>query len=163
MTASKVSNPRDLLALLLAELLHVERRLAGGVLEQLASAVGDEELAALLRAHLDETRRHAERVETAFRRLELAPSANECAPFEAAVAQHEELAPSIVEPRLEDVFHAQAALHTEHWETAAYSAVLTLADAANRAEELAGLVDSLAEERRAAAALEAAIARLAAR
>ena len=163
MTASRVSNPRDLLALLLGELLHVERRLAGGVLAHLASSVGDDELAALLRAHLDETRRHAERVETVFRRLELAPSAHECGAFEAAVAQHEELAPTIVEPRLADVFHAQAALHTEHWEIAAYSAVLTLAEANGRGAELEGLGDSLADERRAQSALEGAIARLAPR
>jgi ferritin-like metal-binding protein YciE len=161
MTA-KVSNPRDLLALLLGELLHVERRLAGGVLAQLASTVRDDELAALLHTHLEETRRHAERVETAFRRLELAPSAHQCGPFEAAVAQHGELAPSIVEPRLADVFHAQAALHTEHWEVAAYSAVLTLGEAIGRGEELAGLGESLADERRVQSALGDAIARLAA-
>jgi ferritin-like metal-binding protein YciE len=163
MTASKVSNPRDLLALLLGELLHVERRLAGGVLEQLASAVADDELAALLRAHLEETRRHVDRVETAFRRLDLAPSAHECGPFEAAVAQHDELASSIVERRLADVFHAQAALHTEHWEIAAYTAVLTLAEAFDRSEELEGLGESVADERRTQSALEGAIARLAAR
>jgi ferritin-like metal-binding protein YciE len=42
------------------------------------------------------------------------------------VAQHHELAAAIVEPRLADVFHAQAALHTEHWEMAAYRTLLPL-------------------------------------
>jgi ferritin-like metal-binding protein YciE len=159
--ASKVSNPRDLLALLLSELLHVERRLAGGVLLQRATSVGDKELAASLNAHLEETRGHVERVEVAFRRLELAPSAHYCGAFEAAVEQHDELAHSIVEPRLADVFHAQAALHTESWEIAAYTAVLAFGDACGRGADLAALHDSLTEEERARSAFEAAIGRLA--
>jgi len=159
--ASTVSNPRDLLALLLGELLHVERRLAGEVLAQLAQSVHDEGLARLLRTHLDETRSHVQRVETAFRRLELAPSAHACGAFEAAVGQHDELAPSIVEQRLADVFHAQAALQTEHWEIAAYTAVLAFADACGRGDELSGLRDSLADEQRAEAALAASIDRIA--
>ncbi len=160
MMASSVSNPRDLLALLLGELLYVERRLAGEVLANLAHSVGDEELARLLRAHLDETRIHVERAETAFRRLGLAPSAHYCGAFEAAVDAHAELAPSIVAPSLADVFHTQAALHTEHWEIASYRAILAFGDACGRDEELAGLRDSLEEEQRAQAALADEVGRL---
>lgn len=145
----KVSNPRDLVVLLLGELLYVERRLAGGVIRDLAAAVRDEELRNDLLHHLDETRRHVERIETAFRRLEVAPTANLSRPFESGVDQHDELAPSIVEPELADRFHAQAALHTEHWETAAYDALLRLAP-----RELGELLKpSLEDERRAARTL----------
>lgn len=147
--AGKVSNPRDLLVLLLGELLHVERRLAGGVIRDLADAVHGDELRTVLREHLEETRQHVERIESAFRRIEVAPTANLSRPFESAVAQHDELAGNILEPRLADDFHAQAALHTEHWEIAAYEAVLRLAPAA--VSEL--LEPSLEDERRAAARL----------
>ena len=41
---AKVSNPRDLLLQLLGDLLYVERRLAGGVLRELADSVSDERL-----------------------------------------------------------------------------------------------------------------------
>jgi len=157
--AGRVSNPRDLLVLLLGEVLHVERRLAGEVLRSLIEAVRDEELAAVLRNHLDETKEHVERVETAFRRLQLAPSAHLSRPFESAVAQHDELAPQIVDPRLADVFHAQAGLHTEHWEIAAYTTVLELAGRFDA--DLRLLEDSLAEEERAHEYLRHAVARLA--
>jgi len=144
--AGKVSNPRDLLVLLLGELLHVERRLAGEVIRKLAEAVHDDELREVLQHHLEETKQHVERIETAFRRLEVAPTANLSRPFESAVAQHEELAPNIVEPGLADRFHAQAALHTEHWEIAAYETVLRLAP-----KEVRALLEpSLDEERNAA-------------
>lgn len=156
---AKVSNPRDLLVQLLGELLHVERRLAFEVLRSLIDAVRDEEVAAALREHLEETKQHVERLETAFRRLEVAPSAHLSRPFESAVAQHDELAQTIVDPRLADVFHAQAGLHTEHWEIAAYTTVLELA--VHLDADLGMLEDSLADEVRAREVLRGAIARLA--
>lgn len=126
MPATKVSNPRDLVVQLLGELLFVERRLADRVLGELIAAVRDEELKGALEGHRAQTKEHVDRVETAFRRLDVAPTSNLSRPFESAVAQHDELATAIVEPRLADVFHAQAALHTEHWEMAAYRTLLPL-------------------------------------
>jgi ferritin-like metal-binding protein YciE len=147
--AGKVSNPRDLLVLLLGELLHVERRLAGSVIRDLIDAVRDDELHSLLTEHLAETVQHVERIESAFLRVEVAPTANLSRPFESAVAQHDELTPSIVDATLADRFHTQAALHTEHWEIAAYETVLRLAP-----PEVAELLGpSLDDERRAAARL----------
>ena len=104
-----------------------------------------------------ETKEHVERVETAFRRLEVAPTSNLSRPFESAVAQHDELAPQIVEPRLADLFHAQAALHTEHWEMAAYRTLLPLVR-----DDVAELLrPSFAEEGDAAKSLVRVIDRLA--
>ena len=158
MPATTVSNPRDLLVQLLGELLFVERRLADDVLRRLVDAVRDEELRASLEQHLALTREHAERIETAFRRLEVAPTSNLSRAFESAVAQHDELAGSIKEPRLADLFHAQAALHTEHWEMSAYRALLPLAP-----PEVAELLrPSFEEEGEAARELVKAIDRLAA-
>lgn len=126
MPSTTVSNPRDLVVQLLGELLFVERRLADTVLDDLRSALHDEELRAILDEHREQTRLHAERVETAFRRLEVAPTSNLSRPFESAVAEHDARAPSIMDPRLADLYHAQAALHTEQWELASYRVVLAL-------------------------------------
>ena len=145
--AGKISNPRDLLVLFLGQLLHVERRLAGGVIRDLADDVHDDVLRTALQRHLEETMQHVERVESAFRRIEVAPTANLSRPFESSVAQHGEIAANVLEPRLADNFHAQAALQTEHWEIAGYETVLRLAPAA--VAEL--LEPSLDDERRAAA------------
>jgi ferritin-like metal-binding protein YciE len=157
MPATTISNPRDLLVQLLGELLFVERRLAGQVLDELARQVSDDELKAVVERHRDETKQHADRIETVFRRLEVAPTSNLSRSFESAVAAHAELAQSVVETRLADLFHAQAALHTEHWEVAAYRTVLALLP-----EELRDLLrPSLEEEGKAEADLLQAIDRLA--
>jgi ferritin-like metal-binding protein YciE len=149
-------NQRDLRIKLLGELLYVERRLADAVLRDLHAAAHDEELRGLLDAHRAETEKHAERVETAFRRLKIAPTSNRSRVFESAVADHDDTAASIADPRLEDIFHAQAALHTELWEIASYRVLLDLLpDAAAKP-----LGRSLEDEEHTAALLETAIARL---
>jgi ferritin-like metal-binding protein YciE len=156
-----VSNPRDLLVQLLGRLLYVERRLAGEVLHALAQAVHDEGLKHDLEQHLAETREHVTRLETTFRELQVAPTSNRSAPFEAAMSQHDELAASIPEPTLADVLHATGALRTEHTEIATYGAILALADAMGAGDAVAPLRESLAEEEAARAALENTLDRLA--
>jgi ferritin-like metal-binding protein YciE len=152
-----VSNPRDLCVQLLGELLYVERRLADAVIGELAAAVRDHELQSALEEHRQQTVQHVERIEAVFHRLEVAPTSNRSAPFESAVSQHDELAPSIVEPTLADLFHAQAALQTEHWEMSAYRTLVALLP-----RELGSLLrPSFAEEGDAAKNLVAAIDRLA--
>jgi ferritin-like metal-binding protein YciE len=135
--------------LLLGEILYVERRLAGGVLQQLIDASSDTTLGAALTEHLAETRLHVERVETAFRRIEVAPTANLSASFESAVSQHEKLAGSIVVPGLGDVYHATAALRTEHWEIASYTSLLELGQTLDYRNELADLRATLQDEEHA--------------
>jgi ferritin-like metal-binding protein YciE len=157
MPATKISNPRDLVLQLLGELLFVERRLADRVIHELVTAVRDEELKQALQEHEQETKQHVDRIEQAFRQLEVAPTSNLSRPFESAVAQHEELKSAVVNPRLADIFHAQAALHTEHWEMAAYRTLLPLLP-----KEAAEIVrPSLDEEGNAAKQLVKAIDRLA--
>jgi ferritin-like metal-binding protein YciE len=158
-----VSNPRDLLVQLLGELYYVERRSADEVLQTLAQAASDDDLREALQRHRDETKVHAERIEAAFRRLEVAPTSNRWAPFEALVDRHGELASSFADAALADVWHATAALHAEHGEIAAYTAILAFADAAGLGDAVEGLRDSLAEEEQARAALEDAIERVAGR
>lgn len=158
--ATTISNPRDLMLALLGDILYVERRLAGEVLARLAVEVRDEKLQAALRAHLDETKTHVERAETAFRRLEAAPSAHLSRSFEASVVQHDETAPSIVSPALADVFHAHAAVHTEHYEIAAYTTLLAYAHLAGTRKQLGLLGESLAEEERALQTLQQLLPRL---
>jgi len=157
MPATKVSNPRDLAVQLLGELLFVERRLADCVIRELVDAVHDETLRGALEEHLPETKTHVERIETAFLRLGVAATSNLSRPFESAVAQHDELATAIVDARLADLFHAQAALHVEHWEMAAYRTLVPLVP--DEVREV--LRPSLDDEGRAAKKLVSTIDRLA--
>ena len=124
-----ISNPRDLFLARLAEMLYVERRLADAVLPELRRAAADEELREALAEHLERTREHVERVETAFRAARAEPASRRSAALEALVTEHDELAGSVVLEPLRDAFHAAAALHGEHLELAGYEALVPLARA----------------------------------
>jgi len=152
-----ISNHRGLVIQLLGELLYVERRSADDFLPTLAREVSDDGLRAAIEQHCKETKEHANRVETVFRKLEVASTSNLVPQVEKAVEHGNELAGSCVDDRLADIVRAQAALQVEHWELAAYSTLLALLDS----EHAEPLRDSVADEKRAADALGNVIAQLA--
>lgn len=158
---AKLPNPRDLYLHLLAEVLYVERRLAGEVLRDLIRQAQDEEFVEALQKHLEQTRAHVVRAEQAFRLADAEPSAARSAPFESLVSQHGEIAPHIVLPRAADVFHAAAASHTEHFELAAYGTLLALARALRQVEAAKLLEQTLKEERAALEHVAGVLPRLA--
>jgi ferritin-like metal-binding protein YciE len=144
--SDKLSSPRDLFLQLLAEMLWVERMLVFEVLPSLLKQVQSESLAATVEEHLAQTRGHVTRVEEAFRALGAEPVSARSAPAAALASEHEETAGKIAEPRLADLFHAGAAITTEHYEIASYDLLLELAPEAvrealaqNRDEEVQAL------------------------
>jgi ferritin-like metal-binding protein YciE len=144
--SDRLSSPRDLFLQLLAEVLWVERMLVFDVLPSLLEQVQSESLAAAVEEHLAQTRGHVTRVEEAFRALGAEPVSARSAPAAALAAEHEETAGKIAEPRLADLFHAGAAISTEHYEIASYDVLLELAPEAvqeslaqNREEEAQAL------------------------
>ena len=125
--SDRLSSPRDLFLQLLAEMLWVERMLVLEVLPSLYKQVQSESLAAAVEEHLAQTRGHVTRVEEVFRALGAEPVSARSAPAAALAAEHEETAGKIAEPRLADLFHAGAAITTEHYEIASYDVLLELA------------------------------------
>ena len=125
--SDKLSSRRDLFLHLLAEMLWVERMLVFEVLPNLYKQVQSESLAAAAEEHLAQTRGHVTRVEEVFRALGAEPVSARSAPAAALAAEHEETAAKIAEPRLADLFHAGAAITTEHFEIASYDVLLRLA------------------------------------
>ena len=138
--SDRLSSPRDLFLQLLAEMLWVERMLVFEVLPSLRKQVQSESLAAAVEEHLVQTRGHVTRVEEAFRALGAEPVSARSAPAAALAAEHDETAGKIAEPRLADLFHAGAAIKTEHFEIASYDVLLDLAPDAVR--------ESLAQNRK---------------
>jgi ferritin-like metal-binding protein YciE len=130
--SGKLAGPRDLFLQLLAQMLWVERMLAFEVLPQLHKQVESESLAALVQGHLAQTHEHVARVEAIFLEFGAEPASARSAPAAAAKEQHNEVAGMIVEPRLTDLFHAGAAIQTEHLELAGYELLLELAVALKR-------------------------------
>ena len=144
--SDKLSSPRDLFLQLLAQMLWVERMLVFEVLPELVKQVQSESLAAAVEEHLAQTHEHVARVEDAFRALGAEPVSARSAPAAALKAEHEEVAAKIAEPRLADLFHAAAAIHTEHVELAGYETLLELARALERDDVVRALVHNHEEE-----------------
>jgi ferritin-like metal-binding protein YciE len=138
--SDRLSSPRDLFLQLLAEMLWVERMLVFDVLPSLLKQVQSESLAAAVEEHLAQTRGHVTRVDEAFRALGAEPVSARSGPAAALAAEREETAGKIAEPRLADLFHAGAAMTTEHLEIAGYDVLLRLAPD--------GVVEPLEQNRR---------------
>jgi ferritin-like metal-binding protein YciE len=117
--------------------------------------VQSEGLAAAVEEHLEQTREHGPRLEEVFRALGAEPSSNLDPPVEKLAEHHDELAGSISNDRLEDIFHASAAATTEHHELAVYDALLTLAHAVELPDDMRGLLErNRAEEAEALGRLQ---------
>ena len=99
------------------------------MLPELLKAIESEGLHGAVAEHLEQTREHGPRLEEVFRAVGAEPSSNLSPPVEKLARHHDEVAGSIANDRLADVFHASAAAATEHLELAMYDAVLALADA----------------------------------
>ncbi|HEX6701071.1 MAG TPA: DUF892 family protein [Gaiellaceae bacterium] len=149
------SSPRDLFLASLAQMLWIERTLVFEVLPELHRQVQSESLAAAVEEHLAQTRGHVTRVEVAFRALGAEPVSARSAPAAALADEHREVAAKIVEPQLADLFHAGAAIRTEHLELAAYDLLLELARALDRDDVAEPLTQNRAEEAEALARVEA--------
>lgn len=114
------------------------------MLPKLAHEAKSQSLAALFEEHLQETLGHVANAERAFHAAGAEVSSNLDRGAERLFAQHDELAGSVVEDVLRDVFHAGGAVTTEHYELARYEALLELA----RVLELDDARDLLEQNRR---------------
>jgi len=151
-----VSNPRDLLLVELADILFVERMLSFEVIPELQKQVSDPELGGALAEHLEQTKRHVATVEAAFRAVGAEPSSNLSGPFVGLKDQHSEVASSVKSPALADLWHATAAIHTEHYEIAAYRQLRVLAAQLGLDELDNLLAENLRDEEEALERLEQA-------
>ena len=152
--SGKLASPRDLFLQLLAQMLWVERMLAFDVLPELHKQVQSASLAALLQEHLAQTHQHVARLESAFQALGAEAASARSAPAAAAKDQHEEVASKIADPRLADLFHAGAAIQTEHLELAGYGLLLELVRALERDDVAQSLEANRAEDGQALEELE---------
>lgn len=156
-----MSSPRDLFLQLLGQQLWLERMLVLDVLPKLAREAQTQSLSEAFLAHLEETKEHVRRLEDCFR----AAGAETSSVFDPAAQrlfeQHDEVAGTIVEPLLRDVFHAAGAARVEHVELAAYGTLVALAKALELDDARVLLERNLGEDASALSVVELLEARLA--
>src|SRR3982751_5738166 len=96
-------------------------------LPKMAKAANDPQLKEAFRTHLQETRRHAERIEQICRDLGVSPRGKKCVGMEGLIEEGNELIKERPEPEVLDAGLIAAAQHVEHYEIAGYGTVRTYA------------------------------------
>ncbi len=124
-----MKEPRELFMHELGDILYAERTLVK-TLPKLAEEATDKSLATAFQDHLTETKQHVANVEAAFEAIGEKPKAEKCPGIEGLKTEHDEFvkdeSPS---PDVMDMFLTGAGARTEHYEIAAYTGLVTMADA----------------------------------
>jgi ferritin-like metal-binding protein YciE len=124
-----MKEPRELFMHELGDILYAERTLVK-TLPKLAEEATDKSLATAFEDHLTQTKQHVANVEAAFEAIGEKPKAEKCPGIDGLKTEHDEFVkdedPS---PDVLDMFLTGAGARTEHYEIAAYTGLVTMADA----------------------------------
>ncbi len=145
----EIDDPSDLFAHELGDVLYVERSLAK-TLPQLADEATHRPLQTALRKHLKETEQHVKNVEAAFEAIGRRPKAETSRGFDGIKAEHDEfISDRRPSSAMLDMYLTGAAARTEHYEIAAYTGLLTIADALGEKKAATLLRKNLRQEQAA--------------
>lgn len=145
-----IQNQRDLMLHELGDLLFAEQLLAKN-LPKIAEEAGDEHLRQDLMQHAEETKDQVENIKMAFRELGEEPSPERCPGMEGIKKEHDLFFKEHkVEPEaIRDLFLTGSGERVEHYEIAAYTSVLAMAEAEGETEVCSLLETNLAQEQAA--------------
>ena len=123
-----MKEPRELFMHELGDILYAERTLVK-TLPKLAEEATDKSLATAFQDHLTETKQHVANVEAAFEAIRGA-EAEKCPGIEGLKTEHDEFVKD-EDPSSDvmDMFLTGAGARTEHYEIAAYTGLVVMADA----------------------------------
>lgn len=143
----------DLLILKLRALHDVENQLTKA-LPKMAKAAHDEKLREAFAAHLEETKRHEERIDTALELLgDTSKGKIRVEAIRGLIADSEWIVKSIKNPEARDTALIAAAQYVEHYEMSGYGSAIAWADRMDHREVRTLLEDTLGEEEAADAKL----------
>lgn len=144
-----MDTPRELFVHELGDILFAEQTLVK-TLPKLAQEASDSTLASAIQKHLDETKQHVSNVEAAFESIGEQPKAEKCPGIEGLKKEHDQFVtdekPS---DDVLDMFLTGAAARTEHYEIAAYTGLITMADALGETDAAKLLGENLKQEKAA--------------
>ena len=115
----KITTLEGLLADELKDLYSAESQMIKA-LPKMADAAVSDDLGRALEEHLEQTRRHAERIEQICEQLNIKPKGKKCMCMEGVVEEGREVMTTAMEPDLLDAALIGAAQRAEHYEIAAY-------------------------------------------
>lgn len=116
-------------------------------LPKLAEASSSEALTEGFEEHLEQTKEHVQRLEEIFEGLGESPKGKKCAGMAGLVQEGSEAIQEDFEGGIKDAALIGAARRVEHYEMAAYSTALALAEALDESKHVSLLEATLEEER----------------
>jgi ferritin-like metal-binding protein YciE len=124
-----MNNLHEVMIDLLKDTYHAEKQLVKA-LPKMVKAASDEDLSSAFTDHLRETEGHVERLEKAFRMLEMKPTAKPCHGMMGLVEEGQEVIKEGAEgePAAADAALIAAAQKVEHYEICAYGTLATYAE-----------------------------------
>jgi ferritin-like metal-binding protein YciE len=134
----------------LRDLYDAEKNLVRA-LPKMAKAADSEELGDAIRDHLEETKKHVERLEQVFEAFEEKPRAKACKAMRGLIEEGGEAASE--EGSLSDLAIIAAAQKVEHYEISAYGTAIAWAEKLGNDQAVKLLQDTLKEEKAADAKL----------
>lgn len=156
---SEITHPRDLLVEELKDLYSAENQLVKA-LPKMARAAGTPELQKAFRAHVEQTKTHAKRLETIMAQLEESPRGKKCLAMEGLIKEGKEVMQEDASPGILDLALIGAAQKVEHYEIASYGTARTLAQLAGEKQVARLLQQTLDEEGKTDKLLTAIAARV---
>jgi ferritin-like metal-binding protein YciE len=158
---TQMSDPRELFLHELGDLLYAENTLVKA-LPKLAQEASDDELREGFEAHLEETRQHVTNLEQIFEAIGEKARAEKCPGIDGIKTEHDEfMTENKPSEEVRDLFLTGAGARAEHYEIAAYTGLITMAEAMGESEAVPLLQENLKQEQAALAKLEKAATRLA--
>jgi len=142
----KVNSLDDLYLKQLRDLYDAEQQLIKA-LPKMAEAAASEELRQGFEEHLEQTRGHAQRLETIFEGLGEKPKGERCKGMEGLVKEGSEALEEDLQPDTRDAAIIAAAQKVEHYEIAGYGTVRTYANLLGETEAARLLEATLDEEK----------------
>lgn len=115
-------------------------------LPKMASAASSSDLKQAFEHHLEETRRHVERLETIFESQSMTGKGKKCEGMEALLKEGAELMQAKAEPEVKDAGLIGAAQRVEHYEIAGYGTLRSFAEHLGKREIAKMLQQTLNEE-----------------
>ncbi|HET6463960.1 MAG TPA: ferritin-like domain-containing protein [Candidatus Krumholzibacteria bacterium] len=137
---------RELFVEQLRDIYSAENQLVKA-LPKMAKAASSSELQTAFTNHLEQTRKHVERLETIFEGLDEAPEGETCKGMAGLITEGKEAIEADGEDDVKDAWLIAAAQRVEHYEIAAYGTVKSMASLLDEEEAADLLEETLSEEK----------------
>jgi ferritin-like metal-binding protein YciE len=153
-----LSEPRQLFLHKLGDVLTAEQTIVQ-MLPRLQQEAKDEKLALGFRKHLDQSRKHVENVERVFREFGVQPAARPSPGIEGIKREHDQSVGD-VSPQVADLFAADAATSSKHYEIARYEGLIAMAKALGKPQAARLLETNRKQDQRMLTETKAIVRRL---